>query len=134
MSVKQTVLILLIGWSFLMFTLFLIQRHRFRERYAILWIVVGLLYIGMPYFHGLAARIGHALGFVESVSFFLFTAIMVLFLLSIQFTVALSVAFNQRRSVIQKVAILEKRILDLETMLRAGGRPVRPGMDGSEPA
>ncbi len=117
MTSKQAILVVLIGWSFLTFTLFLVQRHRFRERYAILWIFVGLLYMAVPLFHDFAAYVGRLIGFEDSVSFILFSGIMALSLLSIQFTLALTVAFNQRKAVIQRVAILEKRIHDLEMKL-----------------
>ncbi|MBF0138156.1 MAG: DUF2304 family protein [Magnetococcales bacterium] len=114
MTPRQTMLIVLLGLIFLGSVLIFIQRHMFREKYAILWLVIGVLFVSTPYLYDFFVSIGHYFDIINPTSFFFFFAIIEIILLCIQFTIAISVAFNQRKVTIQNLAILEHRVCELE--------------------
>jgi hypothetical protein len=117
MTPKQSIFIILVGIFFLILVIALIQKNRIRIRYSILWVGISLFFMTIPLFIDFYTAVGELVGIVNYISLFFFGAIIGLFLLSIQFTLALSISFNQRKSAIQKTALLEERILKLEKKL-----------------
>lgn len=117
MTDKQTYWILFLGVLFLALIIQQVRHHRFRERYAILWILVGVLFLSVPFLHDFYSQISMTMGIVNPISFFFFIAVLGLFLLGLQFTLAISCAFEQRRQSIQQLALLEERVRVLEQKL-----------------
>ncbi|MBF0175323.1 MAG: DUF2304 domain-containing protein [Magnetococcales bacterium] len=122
MTPRQVFLIIVLGLLFLGMVLILIQRHMFREKYAILWLGSSILFILTPLFYDYFIEIGIFFGIMNPASFFFFFAIVEIFLLCIQFTVALTVSFNQRKITIQNLALLEQRVRDLESRVGLQGK------------
>ncbi len=119
MTLKQSLLIIVIGLIFITMVFSLIQKHRIRIRYSILWIVISVFFITIPIMMDYYVLIGEMVGIINPISLFFFGAILGLFLLSLQFTLALSVSFYQRKAAIQHTAQLEERVLRLERQLAA---------------
>lgn len=106
-----------LGGFLLVGIIWLVRVQSFREKYSLLWIATCLLFITIPMFYDLYIWVGNLAGIITPVSFFFFSALLMLFLLSIQFTVALTVAFNQRKNIAQHVALLEGKFKELEKRL-----------------
>lgn len=109
MTDKQTIFVLLTSLSSLLFIIILIHKHQFREKYAILWVGVSLLFLSVLPFRNFYLKLAGFFGIINPITFFFFMAIMALFALSVQFTVALTTAFYQRKAAIQHMASLEER-------------------------
>ncbi|MEO5332991.1 MAG: DUF2304 domain-containing protein [Magnetococcus sp. YQC-5] len=117
MTPKQSLLIFSLGLIFLAGIILLVRAQRIREKYSLLWLGVSFLLLTTPFLIEFYHSIGELLGIINYISFLSFFAFLTLFLLSIQFTVALTVAYNQRKEIAQNVALLERRVADLEQQL-----------------
>jgi hypothetical protein len=117
MTPKQYILLTVLGLLSLILVITLIQKSRIRIRYSILWVAISLFFLTIPLFVNFYAAIGELIGILNPISLFFFGATIGLFLLSLQFTLALSVAFNQRKATVQHTALLEERIQKLEKQL-----------------
>ncbi|MBF0140512.1 MAG: DUF2304 domain-containing protein [Magnetococcales bacterium] len=117
MTFRQSLLIFLLACFFLLGTIHLVRRRMFREKYSLLWIGISLLFLSIPFLEEFYRFIGELFDIRNFLSFLLFCALLTLFLLSIQFTVALSVAFYQRKEMAQHMALLEAKVRGLEKRL-----------------
>ncbi|MBF0195292.1 MAG: DUF2304 domain-containing protein [Magnetococcales bacterium] len=117
MTPKQYILLVVLGLLLLALVTTLIQKNRIRIRYSILWVAISLFFLTIPLFLNYYIAIGEFIGIINPISLFFFGATIGLFLLSLQFTLALSVAFNQRKATVQQTALLEERIEKLEKQL-----------------
>ncbi|MBF0380038.1 MAG: DUF2304 domain-containing protein [Magnetococcales bacterium] len=117
MTPKQYALLIILGLLSLVLVTTLIQKNRIRIRYSILWVAISLFFLTIPLFVNFYTAFGELIGIINPISLFFFGATIGLFLLSLQFTLALSVAFNQRKATVQQTALLEERIEKLEKLL-----------------
>ena len=117
MMYKQIVMIFILGIMFFSGIVWLVRTHHFREKYSLLWISMSLIFLTIPFFIDFYRMLGRSIGIITQISFFFFFAILTLFLLSVQFTIALTVAFNQRKDIAQQVALLEHKVVELEKQL-----------------
>jgi hypothetical protein len=117
MKSTQMWFIFLLGIMFFSSIIMMVRTYRFREKYSLLWIGISLGFLSIPFFIDFYTAIGKFIGIINPISFFFFFGILTLFLLSVQFTIALTVAFNQRKDIAQKVALLECKVLELEKKL-----------------
>ncbi|MBF0098837.1 MAG: DUF2304 domain-containing protein [Magnetococcales bacterium] len=120
MTFRQTILIFLLAFFFLLGTIQLVRHHMFREKYSLLWIGISLLFLSIPFLERFYNFVGELLGINNFTSFLLLCALLTQFLLSVQFTVALSVAFHQRKEMAQQMAMLEAKVRGLE---KQAGQP-----------
>ena len=118
MTVRQIIVISLVAVSFILLVLELIRRHKMRERYSMLWFFIALAALSVPLLYGVYAWGARKLGFVEVNNLFFFLAIISLFLMSLQFSVALSSNYARFKAVVQQLALLENRVRDLEAESR----------------
>ena len=114
MTPKQIVLVTLVAAGFIILILELIRRHMMREKYSLLWFFLALAALSVPVLYDLYARLARLLGIIEVANFFFFMAIVFLFLMCLQFTLAISSAYRRAKTLIQEVALLENRLVDLE--------------------
>lgn len=118
MSPRQIVTVLMVGVALLILVLELIRRHMLREKYSLLWFFIALLALSVPVLYRIYARIANFLGIQEVANFFFYLSIVVLFLLAVQFTIAISVSSFRSKTLSQQVALLEERLRELEDQLR----------------
>ena len=95
----------------------LIRRHMFREKYAMLWLVLAAIIASIPWMYPVYVRMGRLVGIKSEMTTFFFGGIVILLLLSLQFTLALTTAYRQRKRLAQKIALLEGRIIELQSKL-----------------
>ena len=131
MSTRQIIVVTTVGAAFILLVLEMIRRHRMREKYSLLWFFIALAALSVPVLYDLYQRIARFVGIIETTNFFFYLSIMALFLLCLQFSLALSAAYSRSKALIQQVGLLENRVKQLEGRL-AGAAPAdapadRPG-------
>jgi len=119
MTTRQIVVISLVVAVFVLLVLELIRRHRMRERYSMLWFFIALAALSVPLLYGVYARGARLLGFREVNNLFFFLAVVSLFLMSLQFSIALSSAHARSKALAQQLGLLENRVREMEARLGA---------------
>ncbi|MBF0427885.1 MAG: DUF2304 domain-containing protein [Magnetococcales bacterium] len=117
MTLKQSIMIFLMGVLFFIGVVSLVRNHHFREKYSLLWIFISLVFLSVPFFDNFYHEIGEIIGISNLTSFLSLFAFLTLFVLMVQMTIALTTAFHQRKSITQNFALLECRVVELEKRL-----------------
>lgn len=117
MTNRQIIVVTTVGAAFILLVLELIRRHMMREKYSLLWFFIALAALSVPLLYSMYRRIAHFLGIIETTNFFFYLSIMALFLLCLQFSLALSAAYSRSKTLIQQVGLLENRVKQLEGRL-----------------
>jgi hypothetical protein len=125
MTPRQILMVSMVALFFIALVLELIRRHMMREKYSLLWFFIALAALSVPLLYTLYARIANFMGIIEVTNFFFFLAIIALFLMSLQFSLALSSAYARSKVLIQQIGLLENRVRELEQKLS------RPGPAGA---
>lgn len=114
MSVPQSLFVIVLGLGLLGLVLLLVRGLKLRERYSMLWVFIALAMTTVPIFYSVYRIVAGFVGIKDINSFFFFMAIVGICLLCLQFSLALSSAYDQRKALVQKVAVLEERLSRLE--------------------
>jgi hypothetical protein len=123
MSAKLTLFTIIGSSLLLLLVLDLVRRRYLKERYALLWIVTGSLFLLLSIRTDLLHWISSLLGF-SLPSNALFVLSYVFFLLVILgLTVVTSRLSEKNRALTQEVVLLKKRVTDLEKCHEAGSPP-----------
>ena len=123
MSAKLTLFTIIGSSLLLLLVLDLVRRRYLKERYALLWIVTGSLFLLLSIRTDLLDWIASLLGF-SLPSNALFVLGFVFFLLIIlALSVITSRLSEKNRTLTQEVVLLKKRVTDLEKSHEAGSPP-----------
>lgn len=114
MTPRQIIVISFVAVGFILLVLELIRRHKMRERYSMLWFFFAVAALSVPLLYAVYARAARLLGFVEVNNLFFFLAVISLFLMCLQFSVALSSMYSRFKRLTQQVGLLESRLRELE--------------------
>jgi hypothetical protein len=113
---------LLIGFLaiiFFLFTIEFIRKRHLREEYAILWLSMSLAIAVLSLWPGLVALLGHLTGlfYVSAV-----VAIIFIFLISVlmHYSIVISRIKETNKELVQKYALLELRLKELERSRKSG--------------
>lgn len=96
----------------------LMRARKLRERYAIMWFVLGLVLLFLALFPRVLVYLAEATGFELPSNFVFFCAIVVLIGVSLQLSSALGHAEERMRTLAEATALVEERVCELEAMLR----------------
>ncbi len=115
MSLSRVQVFAIIGSVFLIILLLeLIRRNYLKERYSLLWLVTGGIFLILSLTIQLLGPIAHFIGF-QVVSNALFLAgIIFLVVIALGTTIAISRLSERNKRLTQEVVLLKKRIEDLE--------------------
>jgi len=127
MTPRQVLFVTLVGLGLLILVLELIRRHLLREKYSLLWFFIAVALVTVPPLYGVYQWFARRVGIRDPNTIFFFLAIVGLILLSLQFSLALSTAYYQRKQLIQQTALLENRVRRLENALSEKGSPETRG-------
>lgn len=114
MDLKVRILIFLIAVSSLAVIVRLVKSRRIWERYAIVWIYVGLAIALLPLVVDIFDWILYRVGVEYPPGFLLLLGIFAILLLLLQFTVEITTLVRRSRNTVQELAILEERVRKLE--------------------
>jgi hypothetical protein len=109
---RLTVVTALAGLLVLGVILELLRRRRLREKYAILWLLVGLIVLPLGFFPRLLDGIASTIGVASGVSLVLFLGFLFLLLVCVHLSWELSQLEEETRTLAEEMALLRT---DLET-------------------
>ena len=107
----------------------LVRRRRLMERYALLWLLSGVVLLVLSTFRGLLEDAARVIGVEYPPSALFFIAFAFVLLLLLHFSVAVSRLADQSKVLAQRLALLEKRVRDVEALEEAepaADEPERP--------
>lgn len=105
--------LLLISLSFMILVLELVRRAHLKERYALLWLAAATCGLFVGFFPGVVTWTSSVFGFQYLTVFFV-ACFLFLLLLVLAFTVVISKLSERSRALAQEVALLSRRVEDLE--------------------
>ena len=120
-SVLRAVLVVF-SLLFVVAVLRLVSRGRLRLKYSLLWMGLGLVLMVCAVFPGLVSTVSRALGFGLASNFVFFVALVGLLGISLSLTVIVSRQAEMIRSLVQQVALLAKRVEELERTAEGNAR------------
>lgn len=103
----------------LLIVLELVRRRRLMERYALLWLLSGVVLLVLATFRGLLEDAARVIGVEYPPSALFFIAFAFVLLLLLHFSVAVSRLADQSKVLAQRLAILEKRVREVEAEVEA---------------
>jgi hypothetical protein len=92
-----------------------VRRKQLDEKYALLWIVAGVVMMFAPLATKTIDTLSTALGFHYPPAFILLLGFFALCLINLQFSVVISRLTKQNKLLAQRYAIIEQRIKHIET-------------------
>lgn len=114
----------------------LLRRRQLREKYAALWLLVGLAVLALALFPGLLAWVANALGFEVPANFLFLVALILLLGVTVHLSWELSRVEEETRSLAEDVALLRTEVEQLQAFdpRRRPGQRVPPpeATDSSE--
>jgi hypothetical protein len=111
--VNLTVLTAVMALIFLASVVELVRRRRLREKYAALWILVGLVVVPLGFFPTALNAVTRDLGVASAVSLVLFAGIMFLLLVCLHLSWESSRLEDETRVLAEEIALLRLRVDEL---------------------
>lgn len=102
---------------FFLLVFFLLKKNRLSLRYSLLWLLSGVIMLVLALFPGLLDRFARLIGIYSSVNALFAVIFFCGLMLMISFTVIVSREKQEIVRSIQRMAVLEKRIQELEKRL-----------------
>jgi hypothetical protein len=136
---RSTVFSLVVAAVVLVVVFNLLRSRRLREKYAALWIIVGLLVVSLALFPGVLAWLARLVGFVVPSNLLFFLAIGLLMGVCLHLSLEISRLEDEGRVLAENIAILN---LQLEEVLKPAEdliaplpdtRAIEEKFDGGEP-
>lgn len=113
MSSILGIIVVALSLLFLVVVVVNVARGRLLLRYSLLWIILAMLSLIVAVFPGIADALAQFLSFGETVNFVFFVVIFFLLLSYFSLTIVLSRSANKNVQLVQKIALLEKKLDDL---------------------
>ena len=111
----KVTLIAIIGSSLLLLVILeLVRRKYLKERYALLWIATGSLFLLLSIWTDILYWISNLLGFTVPSNALFFFGLLFFLLIILSLSMITSRLADKNRILTQKVVLLEKRVADLE--------------------
>ncbi|HWB36732.1 MAG TPA: DUF2304 domain-containing protein [Rugosimonospora sp.] len=111
----------------LMFMFEALRRRRLREKYAVLWIGVGVLALVSVAWPGLLEGAARLLGITVPLNLVFFGSLLLLLVVCVQLSVEVTLLERESQTLAEEVALLRHRVELLERV--RGGEPVPPVAD-----
>ena len=116
MEARVQLLAIVASGILLLIVLELVRRRRLLERYALLWLLSGVVLLILSSFRGLLEDAAELIGVEYPPSALFFIAFAFVLLLLLHFSVAVSRLADQSKILAQRLALLEKRVRDVEPL------------------
>jgi hypothetical protein len=116
MEARIQLLAIVASGILLFIVLELVRRRRLLERYALLWLLSGVVLLVLSTFRGLLEDAAGLIGVEYPPSALFFIAFAFVLLLLLHFSVAVSRLADQSKVLAQRLALLEKRVRDVEAL------------------
>jgi hypothetical protein len=110
MDARIQVLGILGALALLLTILELVRRRRLLERYALLWLLAGVVLLGLAIWRGALEKLATLVGIASPPNALFFVAFGFVLLLLLHVSVAVSRLTDQSKVLAQRVALLEERV------------------------
>lgn len=107
---RLSILTGLIGVVLLGFIYELLRRRQLREKYAVLWMIVGVLVIPFAFFPHLLDHLARSVGVASGVSLVLFLAVVFLLLVCVHLSWEASRLEEETRCLAEEIALINTRL------------------------
>lgn len=107
---KLTILTAITGLAVLILIFELVRRRQLREKYAILWGLVGLVVVPLALFPGVLNPLSKVVGVASGVSLVLFLAVIFLLVVCIHLSWEVSQLEEETRTLAEDVALLRTEL------------------------
>jgi len=104
---RQKIFAILLALGMILLIIDLVRRRKLREEYSWLWILTGVVILGLSIWDCLLEFFVRLIGVINPVSGILFFGILFLFLICLQFSVRISALTNQVKKLTQELAIIK---------------------------
>ncbi|GAA4853091.1 DUF2304 domain-containing protein [Kitasatospora terrestris] len=125
---RLTIITSITGVLVLVYILELLRRQQLREKYAAIWLVIGLVVAPLGFFPSILDSTARRLGIASGVSLVLFAGIILIFLVSLHLSWEASRLEAETRSLAEEVALLRSHLVEHH------GYPVRKDGTAATPA
>ncbi len=114
---RSRLLLFLLGLAVLLLVINLVRKRQLQERYALLWLLAGLVLTLAPLFSNVLDRIAYALGIEYPPALLLLLAVIGLMLILFQLSLAISHDADHLKVLTQELGLLRQQIEALERRL-----------------
>lgn len=114
MELKLQIMIAILIGIGIIYIVNLIRKNRLELKYALSWLIVAVFVLIIDCFPSLMDRLSDLLGIYSPVNTMFFIGFLFSLLIILTLTVAVSIAAGSVKRLNQKIALLEKRIVELE--------------------
>ena len=121
MEVKLQIIIALVVVIGILYIVSLIRRNRLELKYALSWLIIAFLVLVLDGFPGLMENLAELLGIASPVNMMFFLGFLFSLVIVLTLTVAVSIAAGSVKRLNQKIALMEKRIENLERNRKENG-------------
>lgn len=118
-NIVLSVVFLILSIAFLLYTVYQIKRNKLLLKYSLMWILLSILLLVFAIIPQPIFSLAYMLGFDVSSNFIFTAAIFFLLLLCLGQSRAISQQVAKTIRTTQEIALLNKRLEDLESDLRA---------------
>jgi len=115
MELQTRVFVILLGVAVAFFVINQVRTRKIKEQYALLWILTAILLVLVPIFVDVVDAISYALGILYPPAFIFLIALVCILLILFQFSMSISQFSEQIKVLIQEIALLTKRVEELES-------------------
>ena len=114
MEPKLQIIIAIVVLVGMVYIISLIRKNRLELKYALSWLVVAFIVLIIDCFPVLMERLAVLLGIASPVNMMFFVGFLFSLIILLTLTVAVSIAATCVKRLTQKIALMEKRIEELE--------------------
>lgn len=114
MELQTRIFVILLGVVVALFVINQVRTRKIKEQYALLWILTAILLVLVPIFVDVVDAISYALGILYPPAFIFLIALVCILLILFQFSMSISRFSEQIKVLIQEIALLTKRVEELE--------------------
>ena len=132
MHLETRIYLILGGALILAFVINLVRTRRLKEEFALLWLVAAILLVLAPVGVDLLDRLAYAIGIEYPPALILTIAIVCLLGILFQFSLRISKFSEQITVLVQDVALLSRRVEELEAALKGKERIAEGNEEGAD--
>jgi len=112
MNITSRILVIGVSLSFMLLILDLVRRKKLKEKYAILWLTLGVAIFILASYTKILKWVTSALGIILPVNAVFFFGILFILLINLHFSLVISNLSEQNTKIVQKLALLESKLKD----------------------
>jgi hypothetical protein len=120
LALRTRIFVICLGIAAAVYVINQVRTRKIKEQYALLWILTAVLLVLGPIFIDAVNALSYALGILYPPAFIFMVGLICVVLLLLQFSISISKFSEQIKVLIQDMALLTKRVEDLERAVENG--------------